>query len=217
MRLILLGPPGAGKGTQASFLARNYNIEKLSTGDMLRQAAANKDDFGLKLQNVMSAGGLVSDEIIVEIIAKEIIKPNCAKGFILDGFPRTLPQAKSLDLMLEERGLLIDYVIELAVDYDALIKRISGRFACANCGEGYHDTYKNPLISGVCDVCGGVDFTRRQDDKAETVAKRLQSYQEQTAPLLPYYDGKKMLKKINGMLEMHEVKAQIKAIFTNII
>jgi adenylate kinase len=212
MRLILLGPPGAGKGTQSSFLEREYYIRKLSTGDMLRSAAKNEDELGLNLRNIMSQGGLVDDDIIIEIIRKEIAKPDCENGFILDGFPRTINQAESLNEMLFHNDIMIDYVIELVVNYEELTKRISGRFSCAGCGEGYHDSFKKPLKHGVCDVCGGEKFIRREDDNSQIVANRLHAYEQQTAPLLPFYENKKILKKVNGMLDIDEVQKQIIAL-----
>lgn len=216
MRLILLGPPGAGKGTQAAFLAREYGILKLSTGDMLRSAAQAGDEFGENLRQVMSSGGLVADSIIIDIIRKEVSGDGCAKGFILDGFPRTVVQAQALDTMLEEIQCGLDSVIELVVDHDALVERISGRFSCDGCGEGYHDSYKPLKKEGICDVCGGVHFTRREDDNAQTVAKRLRAYQEQTAPLLPYYEKKHMLRQVDGMLPMQQVEERIREILAHL-
>jgi adenylate kinase len=213
MRLILLGAPGAGKGTQASLLARHFNISKLSTGDMLREAAKKGDDFGNNLQKIMSTGGLVDDAIIIEIIKKVITDPKCANGFILDGFPRTVNQAAALEGMMLQNNIKLDCVVDLVVDYEVLAKRIAGRFSCKNCGEGYHDEYKPTKKKGVCDICSSTDFVRREDDKLETVAKRLLAYEQQTAPLIPYYKQKNLLQEIDGMLEMEQVQSQIRELF----
>lgn len=214
MKLILLGPPGAGKGTQASFLQQKLGIAKLSTGDMLRAEVASGSDMGNHLQQIMQSGALVSDEIVVNIIKDRIKKPDCAKGFILDGFPRTLAQAEALDNMLAAEGMNIDYIIELSVDDELLVERISGRFACAKCGEGYHDIHKKPKKEGVCDACGSTEFSRRKDDSADTVSQRLAAYHAQTAPLLPYYEAKGTLKSVDGMADMDEVMRQINVIIS---
>lgn len=215
MQLILLGPPGAGKGTQASYIAEEYGLAKLSTGDMLRAEVASGSALGKKLQEVMSAGQLVDDELMISLIRERIAQPDCAKGFILDGFPRTLAQAEALDVMLEEVGRELKHVIELEVDDAALVERISGRFSCAKCGEGYHDTFKQPKTPGVCDVCGSTEFTRRADDKAETVGARLHAYHGMTAPLLPYYEAKGVLKTVDGMAKIDHVRAAITAVIGN--
>lgn len=215
MQLILLGPPGAGKGTQASYIAEEYGLAKLSTGDMLRAEVASGSALGKKLQEVMSAGQLVDDELMISLIRERIAQPDCAKGFILDGFPRTLAQAEALDVMLEEVGRELKHVIELEVDDAALVERISGRFSCAKCGEGYHDTFKQPKTPGACDVCGSTEFTRRADDKAETVGARLHAYHGMTAPLLPYYEAKGVLKTVDGMAKIDHVRAAITAVIGN--
>ena len=210
MKLVLLGPPGAGKGTQAKRLEQLRGLKQLSTGDMLRAAVAAGTPLGRQAKQVMEAGQLVRDDLIVAMIAERIVQPDCAKGFILDGFPRTVQQAEALDAMLAERKLGgIDRVIELAVDEPALIERIAGRFACAKCGAGYHDEFKKPKKAGVCDGCGATEFVRRPDDRAEAVAVRLAAYREQTAPILPYYRARGLLRTVDGMAAPEEVARQI--------
>ncbi len=209
MNLILLGPPGAGKGTQAKMLEEKFGIAQISTGDMLRAEVKSGSEIGLKAKGIMERGELVPDEVITAMLKARVSRPDCANGFILDGFPRTAPQAASLDAMLKESGLKLDHVIELKVDDAALVGRISGRYSCAKCGAGYHDTFKQPAKAGVCDSGGGAEFSRRTDDKAETVAARLEAYHRQTAPLLPYYAGQGKLKAVDGMASMAEVAGQI--------
>jgi adenylate kinase len=212
MNLILLGPPGAGKGTQAKRLEERYGLTQVSTGDMLRAEVRSGSEIGLQAKAIMERGELVPDGIIIAMLAARVSAPDIARGFILDGFPRTVPQAEALDTMLAEKAMPLDHVIELQVDDTALVERISGRFTCARCGEGYHDRFKAPSQAGRCDVCGGEEFTRRADDKAETVAARLEAYHRQTAPLLPYYATQGTLRVVDGMARMDEVGRQIEAI-----
>lgn len=212
MNLILLGPPGAGKGTQAQYLQNKLGVAKLSTGDMLRAAVASGSALGNQVKDIMEKGQLVSDEIVINLLHERIQQHDCKNGFILDGFPRTVAQAMALDKMLEQEKRHLDYVIELQVDDQKLIDRIAGRFSCAKCGAGYHDSFKQPKKAGVCDECGATEFSRRDDDKAETVAKRLEAYHRQTAPLLPYYGEKKVLTTVDGMADIEEVTRQIDVI-----
>ena len=212
MNIILLGPPGAGKGTQAQRLQSDLGMVQLSTGDMLRAAVASGSDLGRKAKNIMDKGQLVPDDLMVGLIEDRIEQPDCAKGFILDGFPRTEAQAEALDRMLGKSGKKLDRVIEMEVDEKALTERIVGRFTCAKCGAGYHDRFKRPKVEGVCDVCGSREFTRRKDDNAETMKTRMAAYRAQTEPLLPYYDSRKVLRKVDGMAAMDEVYRQIRAV-----
>ncbi len=212
MNLILLGPPGAGKGTQSDWLRDTYNLRKLATGDILREAAASGSDLGNHVKEIMASGKLVSDDIMINLIRECISAPSSANGFILDGFPRTLAQAEALDTMLKEEGKKLNHVIELEVDDAILVGRISGRYSCAKCGAGYHDDYRKPAKVGVCDSCGSVEFSRREDDNASTVSKRLEGYHAMTAPLLPYYETRGILKSVDGMAGIDEVSRQLKAI-----
>jgi adenylate kinase len=205
VNLILLGPPGAGKGTQAKLLEDKKGFKQLSTGDMLRGAVAAGTEMGKKAKAVMDRGDLVSDDIVVSIIAERLDKPDVKKGFILDGFPRNQAQAEALDRMLDDKGLKLDAVIEMKVDDEALVKRLAGRYTCAKCGKGYHDEFEKPKKPGVCDVCGSTEFVRRADDNAKTVRDRLQIYNKQTAPLVDYYGRTGVLHKVNGMADIHVV------------
>lgn len=209
MNLILLGPPGAGKGTQAKLLEEKRKLKQLSTGDMLRGAVAAGTDMGKKAKAVMDRGELVSDDIVVSIIAERLDRPDVKPGFILDGFPRNTAQATALDAMLAEKGLKLDAVIEMKVDDEALVERITGRYTCAKCGKGYHDTFEKPKKAGVCDVCGSTEFIRRADDNEETVRSRLGVYNKQTAPLVEYYGKKGVLHSIDGMADIAQVTRQI--------
>jgi len=200
--LILLGPPGAGKGTQARMLEEKFGLVQLSTGDLLRAAVAAGTPAGKQAKAVMEAGELVSDDIVIAILRDRISEPDCAQGVILDGFPRTTVQAEALDDLLAESGQQINAAISLEVDDAAMVERISGRYTCAKCGEGYHDSFKQPAVAGTCDKCGGTEMSRRADDTAETVASRLEAYHAQTAPLIAYYGGKGVLKKIDAMGEI---------------
>ncbi len=212
MNLILLGPPGAGKGTQARRLEDTRGLVQLSTGDMLRAMVAEGGPLGQQAKEIMAAGKLMPDELMVEIIGERISKPDVANGFILDGFPRTVAQAESLDAMLADKGLKLHHVIEMRVVDEVLVERVTGRYTCAKCGKGYHDSFEKPKVEGVCDSCGGTEFKRRADDNAETVTTRLSQYHQQTAPILPYYQDHGVLKTVDGMADIDEVTRQIEAI-----
>ncbi len=212
MNLILFGPPGAGKGTQAKRLAERLSLIHLSTGEMLRAAVAAGTALGRKAKATMDAGGLVSDDLMIALISARIDAPDCAKGFILDGFPRTVAQAEALDAMLVEKGLSVDSVIAMEVDDEALIERLTGRFSCAECGAGYHVTLQRPAVDGVCDRCGGRRFDRRADDNEETVRSRLLAYRRKTTPLLPYYRAKGTLQTVDGMAPIEDVARQIETV-----
>ena len=212
MNIILLGPPGAGKGTQASRLVDERGMIQLSTGDMLRAAVKAGTPTGLKAKAVMEAGELVSDEIVSGIIGEALddLKPEI--GVIFDGYPRTAAQAASLDVILSDRKRTLDHVIELEVDEDALVERITGRFTCAKCNEGYHDTFKQPKADGVCDVCGSAEFKRRPDDNEETVRTRMTEYRAKTAPILPIYEARGLVRRVDGMADIEHVTQAIEAI-----
>ena len=207
--LILLGPPGAGKGTQARRLEERFGLVQLSTGDLLRAAVAAGTEAGRAAKAVMEAGALVSDEIVLAVLRDRLAAPDVARGVILDGFPRTTVQAEALDGMLAETGQRIDAAISLDVDDAAMVTRIAGRYTCAGCGEGYHDTYKTPVTDGVCDKCGGTEMTRRADDNAKTVASRLEAYHAQTAPLLAYYGERGRLRRLDAMGEIDAITSRL--------
>jgi adenylate kinase len=215
MNIILLGPPGAGKGTQAERLVESRGLVQLSTGDMLRAAAKTDTEIGHRVKKIMELGKLVSDDVMVEMIHERILQPDCKNGFILDGFPRTVVQAEALDVMLQKLGMKLDMVIEMAVQEEALVERIVGRFACAKCKHGYHDTFLPTKVPGVCDVCGSTEFTRRADDKAETVHARMEAYRAQTMPILPYYQGHGILRRVDGMADIDVVTQEIEAQLSN--
>ncbi|MCH7937708.1 MAG: adenylate kinase [Proteobacteria bacterium] len=212
MNVILFGSPGAGKGTQARRLQETHGIVQLSTGDMLRAEVDSGGELGLQAKEIMEAGQLVPDDLIIAMIADRIDQEDCKDGFILDGFPRTKPQAEALDAMLAEKGLDIDHVIEIKVFDDDMVKRITGRFSCAGCGAGYHDEFQKPEKDGVCDQCGGTEFSRRADDNAETVAARLQAYHQQTSPIFSYYKDKGLMEEVDGMAEIDAVTEQMNAL-----
>jgi len=212
MNLILFGPPAAGKGTQAKRLVDGRGMVQLSTGDMLRAAIAARSPLGQKVEGILQRGELVSDEIVIALIEEKLPEAEAAGGAIFDGFPRTRAQAEALDILLADRGRKLDHVIELEVDEDALVERIAGRFSCARCGAPYHDTYKLPEVEGVCDVCGSSEFRRRPDDNEETVRTRLAEYRAKTAPILPYYEERGLVRRVDGMAGVGEVAAEIDAI-----
>jgi adenylate kinase len=212
MKLILLGPPGAGKGTQAKRLEESRGLKQVSTGDMLRAAVQAGSPLGREADRIMKAGKLVPDGIMIDMIAERIDEPDCRRGVILDGFPRTVRQAEALDAMLTKRGHGLDAVIEMVVDDAALVGRIAGRYSCAKCGAVYHDQTKQPKVAGMCDVCGSKEFKRRPDDNPQTVQARLQEYYQQTAPIIPYYKQKGLLRQVDGMAQVDAVTRQIEAV-----
>lgn len=216
MNIILLGPPGAGKGTQAKLLEERRAIKQLSTGDMLRAAVAAGTETGRKAKEIMARGDLVPDAVVVGIIADRLDAPDVKAGFILDGFPRNTAQAEALDTMLAGKGLKLDAVIEMKVDDDVLVERITGRYTCAKCGKGYHDRFETPKVAGICDACGSTEFTRRADDNEKTVRDRLAVYNKQTAPLVAYYGGRGNLRTIDGMADINDVTRQIEDVLGQI-
>ena len=210
MRLILLGAPGAGKGTQATFICQRFGVPQISTGDMLRAAVKAGTHLGREAKTYMDAGKLVPDDLMIRLIDEAMNKPAKHKGYILDGFPRTLAQAKALDAMLEKNNVAVRAVIEMKVDDAALVERVSGRFTCAKCGEGYHDTFRPTKVANLCDKCGSSEFIRRPDDNSHTLRTRLESYHRQTAPIIPYYTEKNILHSIDAMQNVDIVTSDIK-------
>jgi adenylate kinase len=215
MNLILLGPPGSGKGTQAKRIEQTHGIPQLATGDMLRTATLSGGEFGIRVKSIMDSGQLVPDGIIIDMIADRIGQPDCRNGFVLDGFPRTLPQAQALDEMLARRGPELDHVIEFEVNEAALVDRLAGRFTCQHCGASYHERDKRPQVEGACDTCGGCEFVCRADDRPETVKERLAVYHRQTAPILPYYRERGILRCVDGMAEIEAVTREIEKILAS--
>lgn len=216
MKMILIGPPGAGKGTQANKLKEKYNVVHIATGDLFRDNVKNKTALGLQVEEILKAGNLVPDEVTIKMMEERLSRPDCKEGFILDGFPRSLKQAEELDRILKEQGHCLDAVVQMEVDDDKLVERISGRFTCSGCNEGYHDSFKQPKVAGTCDKCHKSDtFTRRADDNAESVRNRLHVYHSQTTPILPYYRAKNALKTVDGMASMDAVTAEIEGILAS--
>ena len=209
MNIILLGPPGAGKGTQAAKLVADRGMVQLSTGDMLRAAVKAGTPTGLKAKAIMDAGELVPDDVVSGIIGERLDQMTAGEGAIFDGYPRTAAQAEALDQLLADRGRKLDRVIELTVDEDALVERITGRYTCAKCGEGYHDKFKQPKVAGVCDVCGSTEFKRRPDDNEETVRTRMAEYRGKTAPIIPIYEARGILARVDGMADIDQVSAAV--------
>ncbi|MBL6772698.1 MAG: adenylate kinase [Alphaproteobacteria bacterium] len=215
MNIILLGPPGAGKGTQAKILVTERGMVQLSTGDMLRAVRASGSELGERFGELMDRGDLIPDDMIIEMIDERLDEPDCRNGAIFDGFPRTSGQAAALDDMLERKNLPLRAVIEMTVDEDALVERITGRYSCENCGAGYHDVFQRPAVEGVCDSCGHTSFKRRPDDNAQTVRDRLTVYRRDTAPIIPHYEAQGLIQRVDGMADIDDVRAAIAAIMDN--
>lgn len=215
--LILLGPPGAGKGTQAKILEDHFGLVQLSTGDLLRQAVAAGTDAGKAAKSVMESGELVSDEIVINILRDRLADPDCAAGVILDGFPRTIPQAEALAELLESKGTQVHAAISLEVEDDAMVERISGRHTCDGCGEGYHETFKRPVVEGTCDKCGGMKFRRRADDNADTVRRRLVAYHNETAPLISFYEETGALQTVDAMGDIDAITSALRQMVRPIV
>ena len=215
MNLILLGPPGAGKGTQAQRIVQSEGVVHLSTGDMLRAAIASGSEVGRKAEAVVASGKLVSDDIVVGIVAERFTMPDCAGGFLLDGFPRSLAQAEALDAVLDDTGLKVDHVVQMAVIEAQLIARIAGRLSCPDCGAAYHEEFNRPAVDDVCDNCGATGLTRRPDDTPEAMTVRLDVYNSETAPLLPYYKAQGLLRAVDGMADIDDVTSQIMAVINS--
>lgn len=212
MNIILLGPPGAGKGTQASRLMAERGMVQISTGDMLRAAVKSGSEIGKLADEIMKAGKLFPDDLMSQLLGERLDEPDTARGVIFDGYPRTEAQAEALDRLLAERGRTLDHVIELEVDENALVERITGRYTCARCGEGYHDRFKLPKAEGICDVCGSTEFKRRADDNEATVRTRMAEYRAKTAPILPIYEARGLVRRIDGMADIEHVQDAIEAI-----
>lgn len=215
--LILLGPPGAGKGTQAKRLEDRFGLVQLSTGDLLREAVAAGTNAGKAAKSVMEAGGLVSDDIVINILRDRLNSPDCGAGVILDGFPRTIPQAEALSVLLTSQGAKVHAAISLEVEDEAMITRVSGRYTCDGCGEGYHETYKRPAVENTCDQCGSLKFRRRADDNADTVRRRLVAYHIETAPLIAFYEAEDALQTINAMGEIDTITDALRAIIRPVV
>ena len=212
MNIILLGPPGAGKGTQAKILVADRGMVQLSTGDMLREVRASGSELGKRFGEMMDRGDLIPDEMIIEMIDARLNEPDCRNGAIFDGFPRTNGQAVALDDMLERKSLPLKAVIELTVDEEALVGRITGRYSCANCGAGYHEIFQRPAVEGVCDACGHTEFKRRPDDNEQTVRDRMEVYRRDTAPIIPHYEAQGLVQRVDGMADIAKVETAVAAI-----
>lgn len=214
--MILIGPPGAGKGTQASRIEEFLSIGNLSTGALLREAIASNSELGQRAKVLVEGGNFVPDDVMISLVSARIEQPDCENGFILDGFPRTIAQAEALDGMLESRGKKVDAVVEIKTEDDVVVERINGRFACKTCGEGYHRVFKVPAVDGVCDQCGGKEFEQRADDSEEKIRTRLKLYNEETAPILPFYEKRGVLKSVDGTKDLDDVTEQLKEVLASV-